>query len=216
VTLPAPTGTTPPPASDGPADEPAAAAGAPPPARFTPPTRHTARWAALGVLVVAAGLIAVLATRPPATVAEVQSPLVGHLAPPVRGVTVDGRAFALPRAPGTYVVVNFFASWCVPCQEEGPELVKFAFEHDRPGDPQLVSVVFDDSTADARTYQATLGATWPTLADPRGTTALTFGVRAPPSTFLVAPDGRVVAYIIAPVTASDLDTLIAQARASGA
>jgi cytochrome c biogenesis protein CcmG/thiol:disulfide interchange protein DsbE len=165
---------------------------------------------------VAAGLVAVLATRPPATVAEVQSPLVGHPAPPVRGVTVDGRAFALPRVPGTYVVLNFFASWCGPCQQEGPELVKFAFEHDRPGDAQLVGVVFDDTTGAARSYQATLGATWPTLADPRGTTALAFGVRAPPSTFLIAPDGRVVAYVVAPVTAADLDALIARARATGA
>jgi cytochrome c biogenesis protein CcmG/thiol:disulfide interchange protein DsbE len=79
-----------------------------------------------------------------------------------------------------------------------------------------VSVVFDDTTAAARSYQATLGATWPTLADPRGVIALGYGVRAPPSTFLIAPDGRVVAYIVAPVTASDLDGLIARAKATGA
>jgi cytochrome c biogenesis protein CcmG, thiol:disulfide interchange protein DsbE len=180
------------------------------------PARHTARWIALGVLVVAAGLIAVLATRPPASVVEVQSPLVGHAAPPVRGVTVDGHAFALPRAPGTYVVLNFFASWCGPCQQEGPELVKFAFRHQQSGDAQLVGAVFDDTTSAARDYQSTLGATWPTLADPRGALALSFGVRAPPSTFLIAPDGRVVAYIVAPVTAADLDALIARAKASGA
>ena len=178
--------------------------------------RHTARWIGLGVLVVAAGLIAVLATRPPASVAEVQSPLVGSTAPPVRGVTVDGRVFALPRTPGVYTVVNFFASWCGPCQQEGPELVKFAFQHQQRGDAQLVGVVFDDTAAAARSYQAELGATWPTLADPGGDLALSFGVRAPPSTFLIAPDGRVVAYIVAPVTAADLDTLIARAKAAGA
>ncbi len=181
-----------------------------------PPARHAARWIGLGVLVVAAGLIAVLATRPPAAVAEVQSPLVGHTAPPVEGLTVDGHAFALPRAPGVYTVVNFFASWCGPCQQEGPELVKFAFEHQQPGDARLVGVVFDDTTSAARSYQSTLGVTWPSLADPRGTLALSFGVRAPPSTFLIAPDGRVVAYIVAPVTAADLDALIARAKASGA
>jgi cytochrome c biogenesis protein CcmG/thiol:disulfide interchange protein DsbE len=170
----------------------------------------------IGVLVIAAGLIAVLATRPPATVAEVQSPLVGAQAPPVRGVTVDGRVYALPGAPGVYTVVNFFASWCEPCQQEGPQLVAFAFQHKQSGDAQLVGVVFDDTTAAARSYQATLGATWPTLADPHGDLALRFGVRAPPSTFLIAPDGRVVAYVVAPVTAADLDRLIARAKASGA
>jgi cytochrome c biogenesis protein CcmG/thiol:disulfide interchange protein DsbE len=168
------------------------------------------------VLVVAAGLIAVLATRPPAAVSEVQSPLVGTPAPPVRGLTVDGTAFTLARPPGTYVVLNFFASWCPPCQTEGPELVRFAFEHQQAGDARLVSVVFDDRASDARSYQATLGATWPTVADPRGVIALSYGVRAPPSTFLIAPDGRVVAYIVAPVTAADLDGLIARAKATGA
>ena len=209
MTLPAPTDTTPPTGTEGPST-------VTPAASEPPPRRHTARWVGVTVLVVAAGLIAVLATRPPATVTEVQSPLVGTQAPSVRGLTVDGAPFALAEAPGHYVVLNFFASWCEPCQEEGPELVKFAFEHQQSGDAQMVSVVFDDTTKAARSYQATLGATWPTLADPGGTVALAYGVRAPPSTFLIAPDGRVVAYIIAPVTAADLDSLIARAKASGA
>ncbi len=179
-------------------------------------TRHTARWVALTVLVVAAGLIAVLATRPPAAVVEVQSPLVGKPVPAVGGTTVDGSTFVLPRPSGSFVVVNFFASWCTPCQTEGPELVKFAFQHSQSGDARMVSVVFDDTSSVARSYQATLGATWPTLTDPAGALALSFGVRAPPSTFLIAPDGRVVAYIVAPVTATDLNQLIARAKTAGA
>ncbi len=177
---------------------------------------HTARWVGVGVLVVAAGLVAVLATRPPAAVNEVQSPLVGAQAPPVRGLTVEGAPYALARHPGSFVVLNFFASWCQPCQQEGPELVKFAFDHQRSGDASMVSVVFDDTPGAARFYQGTLGATWPTLADPGGGIALGFGVRAPPSTFVIAPDGRVVAYIVAPVTAANLDAVLAGARKSGA
>jgi cytochrome c biogenesis protein CcmG/thiol:disulfide interchange protein DsbE len=171
---------------------------------------------AAGVLVVTAGLVAVLATRPPASVAEVQSPLVGKQAPPIAGTTLSGEGYSLPREPGHYVVVNFFASWCEPCQQEGPALSQFAYEHSRTGDASMLSVVFDDTDSAARSYQATLGATWPSLADPGGRVALSFGVRAPPSTFVIAPDGRVVAYVIAPVTAADLDRIVDQAKAARA
>jgi cytochrome c biogenesis protein CcmG, thiol:disulfide interchange protein DsbE len=182
-----------------------------------PSGTRTARWTGLGVLVIAAGLVAVLATRPPATVAEVRSPLWGHAAPPISGTTLDGTAFDLPRAPGHYVVLNFFASWCQPCQAEGPELVKFQFEHQRTGDASMVSVVFDDSVSAARSYQiGTLGATWPTLTDESGKVAIDYGVRGQPTTFVIAPDGRVVAYVVSQVTASDLDRIIAEAEASHA
>jgi cytochrome c biogenesis protein CcmG/thiol:disulfide interchange protein DsbE len=177
------------------------------------PRPHTARWVGIGVLVVAAGLIAVLATRPPAAVTEVFSPLVGKAAPPVTGIAADGSRYVLPRAPGRYVVLNFFASWCEPCQTEGPELAKFQYQHQRAGDASVVSVIFDDSVSAARNYQATLGAQWPTLADSGGL-ALSYGVRAPPSTFIIAPSGRVVAFIESPVTADGLDQIIAAARAS--
>lgn len=179
------------------------------------PGRHTARWVGVFVLIIAAGLIAVLATRPSAQTVEAQNPLDGHFAPPIAGPTVDGTHYQLPPAPGHYVVVNFFASWCVPCQEEGPELVSFQFQHRAATGASVVSVVFDDSTSNARNYQATLGATWPTMADPAGTIALAYGVREDPTSFLIAPNGRVVASISGGVTATGLDALIAKAEAHG-
>ena len=178
--------------------------------------RRTARWVALTTLIVAAGLIAVLATRPPAAVDEVKNPVVGKFAPPLSGTTLAGGSFSLARPPGKFVVVNFFASWCTQCRSEGPELVKFQFEHQRSADATVLSVVFSDSLSDARQWQDQLGATWPTLTDNGGTIALDFGVRQLPSTFLIAPDGHVVASIVSSVTAAQLDQLIARAKAEHA
>jgi len=186
------------------------------PAPTPPRRRHTARWVAVGVLVVAAGLTAVLAASPSATLAQVQSPLIGKPAPPISGPTIAGTDFSLPKAPGKFIVLNFFASWCVPCQNEGTQLVAFQFQHQAAGDASMVSVVFNDTVAAARLYQQDqLGATWPTLTDANGKLALDYGVEGQPTTFLIAPDGRVVAHIVSPVTAADLDQLIARAKALG-
>jgi cytochrome c biogenesis protein CcmG/thiol:disulfide interchange protein DsbE len=186
-------------------------AGPPPAARGG----HTARWVAVAVLVIAAGLIAVLATRPSATTVEARSPLVGKLAPPVAGTTVDGSHYELPRSPGRYVVLNFFASWCGPCQLEGPELVAFQFQHQQSDTASVLSVVFNDTTSGARAYQRRIGVTWPTMVDPDDSIALAYGVREDPTSFLIAPDGRVVASISGGVTAKGLNALVAKAEASG-
>jgi cytochrome c biogenesis protein CcmG, thiol:disulfide interchange protein DsbE len=181
----------------------------------TPSRRHTARWVALTVLVVAAGLVAVLATRPSTTDVPLKAPIVGKQVPVISDTTIDGGTFTLARPPGKWVVVNFFADWCEPCQVEGPELVAFQFEHAKAGDATVLSVVFDDTVPAATAYQRKLGVTWPTVVDRGGRLALDFGVTDPPTTFVVAPDGRVVAAVISPVTAAELDKLIARAKAEG-
>ena len=166
---------------------------------------HRARWIALGVLVAGAALVAVLATRPQASATEVDTPLLGHPAPALTGATLSGGSFDLGALRGRWVVIDFFASWCPPCQQEEPELVSFAFEHRAPGDAALVGVVFDDAASSARSFLQTSGGTWPAVSDPGGQLALAYGVRAPPETFLVSPAGLVVAHLDGPLTASGLD-----------
>ena len=152
---------------------------------------------------------------PSAQTTQAKSPLLGHLAPSVAGSTVDGTFYRLPRSPGHYVLLNFFASWCIPCREEGPQLVAFSFQHHQSGDASVVSVVFQDTTLGARDYQAQIGAEWPTLSDTNGSIALNYGVRGDPTSFLIAPSGRIVASIVSGVTAKALDALIRKAESNG-
>jgi len=184
------------------------AGGAPGPVRRS----HRARWAAGIALVVVVLVVVVLATRPSYQAVEADSPLVGHQAPPITATTVTGQPFDLAALRGRWVVLNFFASWCVPCQEEEPNLVAFAYQHRQPGGPALVGVVFEDTAAAARRFQQQQGATWPTLADPRTTIALAYGVTSPPETFLISPTGLVAAHIYGAVTVPFLDQQLAKAE----
>ena len=161
---------------------------------------------------VAGALIAVLASSPPATFTEVQTPLLGKPAPALAGTTLEGTRFDLASLRGRWVFVNFFASWCPPCQQEQPELVTFAYQHRKPGDAALVSVVYDDTSSNARSFLAQTGATWPAVIDPSGQIALDYGVRGPPETFLISPSGVVSVHLDGAVTSAALDYWLATAR----
>ena len=58
-----------------------------------------------------------------------EAEVVGKAVPAVQGTTLDGTHYDVDDHLGQWVVVNFFGSWCAPCQAEQPELVKFAQEH---------------------------------------------------------------------------------------
>ena len=166
--------------------------------------RHTARNAAIVVGVVMVALIALLATRSPR--GEPPSKIGRQAAPPITGVTLDGTPFDMADHRGDWIVVNFFATWCGPCQVEHPELVKFATEHQ--GDPvQVVSVAFDDQSDAIRKFFAEKGGNWPVIPSDTGDVAVSYGVRKVPETYLVGPNGQVVSVMFG-VTQQQLDDVI--------
>ena len=151
---------------------------------------------------------------PPAATYDAYSPLVGHGAPGFGGTTLSGSAFNLAGERGHFVIIDFFASWCVPCRQEEPELAAFAADH-RTG-PILVGVIFHDSVASVRSLLNQWNAQYPVLNDAGGTIANDYGVGVPPVKFLVDPNGKVVTKILGPVTEAGLDRVIAKFRSSGA
>jgi cytochrome c biogenesis protein CcmG/thiol:disulfide interchange protein DsbE len=183
-------------------------------ARRDGPRGHRARWIAIGVGVPVALLVAVLATRPSAGTRAADSPLLGKPAPAAAGQTIDGQPFQLSQLRGHWALVNFFATWCIPCQQEHGDLVRFADEHRRAGDLNVVGVVYDDSVSAVRDFRAKQGGDWPMLVDPEGRIALDFGVSGVPESFLVSPDGKVAAKVVGGVQAAALDGLLAKVQAA--
>ena len=185
--------------------------------------QHRVRWIALAAIIMAAIITFALAVAPPSTQAEVDSPLVGQRAPAITGTTITasaisgteftGIAFDLGALRGSFVVVDFFASWCIPCRTEQPELVKFA-EQQNNG-VFLVGVIFDDTIPGARSLLGPWVGLYPVIPDPGGRIALNYGVYSPPSKYVIDPEGTIVAKIIGPVTAAGLDSIITRAKVAG-
>ena len=165
--------------------------------------------AAIAIAVLLALLIAVLATRDPSVERVTRSPLIGNLAPVIDGPTLDGSTFDLSDERGRWVLVNFFATWCIPCLEEHPELVAFHERHRALGDASVVSVLFDDDPDEARAVFRERGGSWPVVIDRQAAISVAYGVARVPESFLVAPDGTVVQRLVGGVTAKQLDDLLA-------
>jgi len=178
--------------------------------------RHTARWVAGAVLVVLVVVAVVAATRPSYQATQVGSPLLGRPAPQFSGTDFAGRRVSLSDYRGRYVYLNFFASWCPPCQAEEPNLVAFDFQQQRAASgAALISVVFNDSDVAARQFVTKWGQEWPAVPDSGGSIANAYGVESPPMTFLVNPKGVIVGVWAGPVKASQLDSMLALARRTG-
>lgn len=167
------------------------------------------------IAVVLVAFVVVLATGEPATERRASSPLLGKATPALAGKTLDGGRFDIDNHDREWVVVNFFATWCLPCREEHPELARFSEAHEAAGDATVVSVVYDPSDLDdTRAFFAEEGGDWPVLTD--GSDAvIDYGVVKVPETYLVAPGGTVVQKYAGGVTQDtierDMDAVMAAA-----
>ena len=141
------------------------------------------------------------------------SPLIGKQAPSFDLSAIDGGSSVDSVGLAEQViVVNFWASWCVPCREEASTLQRFAQRTAGTG-VQLIGVLYSDTRSNALDFRDEFGLTYPLVDDPDGRTAIDFGVRGVPETFIIGPDGRVMARLIGAVGPTTLDDVIRQVLA---
>ncbi|MFI0395509.1 DsbE family thiol:disulfide interchange protein [Paracoccus jiaweipingae] len=134
---------------------------------------------------------------------QIPSAMIGRDAPALPAQTLPGKA-ALTDADlraGQVTVVNFWASWCPPCRAEHPVLKQMAADGIR-----LAGVNFKDKQLQASAYLKGEGDPFFALGfDPNGRSALDWGVTAPPETFIVDGQGKVLYRFVGPLIGSDYE-----------
>lgn len=133
---------------------------------------------------------------------EIPSTIVGQAAPSVPVEAVPGTAQITmdDLAAGEITIVNFWASWCPPCRAEHPKLLELA------GEMPIIGVNFRDTAGAASKYLTDDGNPFVGVTfDPKGRTAIDWGVTAPPETFIIGKDGTVLYRFAGPLVGSDYE-----------
>jgi cytochrome c biogenesis protein CcmG, thiol:disulfide interchange protein DsbE len=167
----------------------------------------------LVALCVVASLVAIslVASGSAAPAGPAPDPAAPAFSLPVLGQS--GQKVSLSDYAGRPLIVNFFASWCEPCQQETPLLAKFyRTEH---GKVAIVGLDESDVLGSAMSFTKKEGVGYPVGFDPKVTAASAYGVAGLPQTFFLDARHRIVDRIFGAVTLADINRGIALATARG-
>jgi thiol-disulfide isomerase/thioredoxin len=155
------------------------------------------------VLTAALGLMACVAAADTAKV------------PRLAVTTVDGKTFDLAQQKGKWVIVNFWATWCSPCVKEMPDISAFVA---KTKEVSAIGLAYEDTEkAGIESFLKTHPVVYPVaqvdVYDPPKDFDTPRGL---PTTYLIAPDGSVAKRFTGPVTSTDLEKAIVEAKAKSA
>jgi thiol-disulfide isomerase/thioredoxin len=127
--------------------------------------------------------------------------------PALKVTTLDGKPYDLAAQRGHWVIVNFWATWCVPCIKELPEISQFVKSHPAiraigiaydDTDPADIRAFLDKHPVDFPVAQVTMDKPLTDFDEPRGL----------PTTYLIGPDGKVAKHFMGPITPATLSAAI--------
>lgn len=154
-------------------------------------------------LAVVAPLVLVLALAFQNDPRQIDSPLIGKPAPDFVLTPFDGGApMRLSEHRGRPAVVNFWATWCVPCKTEHPILVALAQR--LAGKVDFFGVVYQDTPKKIAAWLGKMGGGYPQLLDVGSKVAVAYGVYGVPETYVVDKDGVITYKFTGPVDAGSL------------
>jgi cytochrome c biogenesis protein CcmG, thiol:disulfide interchange protein DsbE len=173
--------------------------------------QHKVATAIGGVFAAAVVVVSLVGSRAGA-------PAAGPAAPgfTVAALSASGQGagqIALSQYRGKPLIVNFWASWCAPCQRETPLLAHwYSAEH---GHVRLIGIDVHDSAANALKFARAKGIGYPIGADPSATVAAKYGVVALPQTFFLNAQHRIVDHVFGAVTQAGIAAGVRLMDASG-
>ncbi|HTH68875.1 MAG TPA: TlpA disulfide reductase family protein [Rhodanobacter sp.] len=127
--------------------------------------------------------------------------------PTLHVTTLDGKTFDLAAQRGKWVIVNYWATWCVPCIKEMPDISRFVAAHQNV---VAIGLAYEDSEpADIKAFLARHPVAYPIAQVSLDQPPKDFDEpRGLPTTYLIGPDGKVAKHIVGPVTEASLQGLI--------
>ncbi|HZK54905.1 MAG TPA: TlpA disulfide reductase family protein [Desulfosporosinus sp.] len=172
------------------------------------------KWSILlvGLALVFAGAIYVT-NRPTATVDELKSgdttkvaPQVGYRVPSFTLPSLlDNKPISLADYQGKPLLINFWASWCPPCEGETPDLVKAYAKYGDKVQFIGVDLASQDTLSDVTTFVKNYGMKYPILLDTKGAVAEQYQIMGIPTSFFVNREGIIVDTISGPLTPQVLE-----------
>lgn len=122
--------------------------------------------------------------------------------------SLEGKEMSLHGEQGKVVILNFWASWCEPCQYEMPHFQAFYEGNKKNVEILAVNITNKDEVAKVKQFVADYGLTFPVLLDESGEISTRFGAFAIPTTIILNQDGAIAHEIVGPLEEAQLKELV--------
>lgn len=140
----------------------------------------------------------------------INSPLIQKPAPDVRLKNLAGQgSLQISSLRGRPAVVNFWATWCIPCVQEHAALTRAARVYP---DVTFLGVVYEDTAENAAAFLAQRGSAYNSYTDDDGKAAIAFGVYGVPETFFIDAKGTIIEKYVGPLDDELIRERLAVAR----